>query len=210
MQFHIRLQNIRSIERIEGAWTSEDYYQLLEQFDFPDARSIPEAELFDMLSMAMTDFELKSGQIQNIAQEMLQDKVSEEYPNIALHYALFNVNQLLHDGYNGKFPRTQASVIDLELSFKGAIDVTKEIIVRTVSDLLSDKSLLKRLFNTQLDDSQELTDAESIIWELEKTGDHRYRIISSDYWLNREDFAQVACDGVLREDEINHPKQDED
>ena len=220
MNFTIRLNKIKSIDKIEEAWTIEDYINLLELFEYSDAKSIPETDLFDMLAMAMSDFEpeeaaevvlkyklgdtLKSGQIKNLSQEILEDKVAEEYPDIAFHYPLFNINQLLHDCYNGKFPRTLASVIEIELFFKGEIDVTKEIIIRSLSDLLSEKSLLKRLFNQQLDSSKELKDADSIVWELKLIGENTYRIITSEYWLNREDIEIEEFSGTLREDEINH------
>jgi hypothetical protein len=222
MNFTIRLKKIKSIDKIEKAWTIEDYINLLELFDYTDAKSIPETDLFDMLAMAMSDFEpeeaaeivlkyklgdrLKSGQIKSISQEMLEDKIAEEYPDIAFHYSLFNINQLLHDCYNGKFPRTLASDIEIELIFKGEINVTKEIIIRSLSDLLSGKSLLKRLFNEQLDSNKELKDAASIIWELNLIGENTYRIITSDYWLNRDDIEIEEFSGVLREEEINHSK----
>ena len=220
MNFTIKIKKIRSIDKIDGSWTSEDYINLLELFDYPDAANVPETELFDMLSMAISDYEpdeaaevilkyklcntLNDGQIKNLSHEMLEDKVSEEYPDISLHYQLFNINQLLHEAYNGKFPRTLASVIDFELFFKNKIEITKEVVLRTMSDLLSEKSLLKRLFNTQLDSEKELKDAESIIWELKPIGENNYQLITSDYWLNHEDFEKEEFSGVLREDEINH------
>lgn len=225
MNFTIRLKKIEPVHKIEEAWTMEDYINLLELFEYSDAKSIPETDLFDMLAMAMSDFEpeeaaevvlkyklgdkLKSGQIKNLSQEMLDDKVAEEYPDIAFHFPLFNINQLLHDCYNGKFPRTLASVIEIELFFKGEIDVTKEIIIRSLSDLLSEKSLLKRLFNQQLDSSKELKDADGIVWELKLIGENTYRIITSDYWLNREDIELEAYSGILREDEIHHEKDND-
>jgi len=220
MKFTIKLKKIRTIEKIEGYWKKEDYINLLELFDYSDATSVPEAELFDMLSMAISDFEpdeaaetvltyklnnvLKEGQIKNLSHEMLEDKVAEEYSDISLHYALFNINQLLFEVYNGKFPKTLASMIDIELSFAGNIDITKEIVLRTISDLLSEKSLLKRLFNELLDSEKELKDAESIIWELKPMGENIYQLISSDYWLNEEDFEVEEYSGVLRDEEIKH------
>lgn len=218
MDFSIKIIKIRSIDRIEGAWTFDDYVNLLELFDYSDAKSTPEPELFDMLSMAMSDFEpeeaaeivltyklgdrLKSGQIKNLSHEMLEEKVAEDYADISMHYPLFNINQLLNACFNGKFPRTIASVIDFELKLQGNITVTKEVVIRTMSDLLSQKSLLKRLFNEQLDASHELKDAESIIWELRSMGENNYQLISSDYWLNREDFEFDSFSGALRDDEI--------
>lgn len=220
MKFTINLKKIKSIDKIAGYWKNEDYLKLLELFDYSDTANIPEAELFDMLAMAILDFEpeeaaeivlnyklngiLKEGQMKNLSHEMLEDKISEEYPDIALHYPLFNINQLLFETYNGKFPRILASVIDIELTFGKELAVTKEIVLRTISDLLSEKSLLKRLFNEQLDAKNEFHEAKSIIWELKPLGENNYQIISSDYWFNKEDFALESYSGILEEEEINH------
>ncbi len=87
---------------------------------------------------------------------------------------------------------------------KATLDITKEIVLRTISDLLSEKSLLKRLFNEQLDSENELKDAESIIWELKSMGENIYQLISSDYWINKEDFEMDEFSGELGEEEINH------
>ena len=222
MNFTIKLKKIKSIEKLEGYWKNEDYINLLELFDYSDASSIPETDLFDMLSMAISDFEpedaaeivltyklgnvLKEGQIQNLSHEMLVDKVAEEYADISLHYPLFNINQLLYEVYNGKFPKTIASVLDIELTFESDLKLTKEIALRTISDLLTEKSLLKRLFNEQLDSEQELKDADSLIWELKSLGENNYQLTSSDYWLNREDIEKDEHSGVLRDEEITHNK----
>lgn len=222
MNFTIKLIEIKSIEKIEGYWKNDDYIKLLELFDYSDASSVPESDIVDMLFMAISDVEpdeaaeivlryklnsiLKEGQIKNLAQEMLEDKIAEEYSDISLHYPLYNINQLLYEAYNGKFPNTLASVIDIELVFKSKIDITKEIVLRTLSDLLTEKSLLKRLFNEQLDSENELKDANSIIWDLKSMGENTYQLISSDYWINEEDFELDEFSGVLREEEINHSK----
>ncbi|RMA58077.1 hypothetical protein [Ulvibacter antarcticus] len=220
MNFTIKLKKIKSIEVIEGYWKNEDYINLLELFDYTEANKVPELELFDMLSMAISDFEpneaativlsyklknvLKESQIANLSHEMLIDKIAEEYPDISLHYPLFNINQLLYQTYNGKFPKTLASVIDIELIFEEKINITKEIVLRSISDLLSAKSLMKRLFNDQLDSEKEFDDAESIIWELKSVDENLYQIITSDYWLNNEDFERDEFSGELSEEEINH------
>ena len=222
MKFTIKLKKIRTIEKIEGYWKNEDYINLLELFDYSDASSIPETELFDMLSMAISDFEpeeaaetvltyklnnvLKEGQIKNLSHEMLVDKIAEEYADISLHYPLFNINQLLYEAYNGKFPKTLASVLDIELVFESNLVINKEIVLRTISDLLKEKSLLKRLFNEELDSENELKDAESIIWELKSIGENSYQLISSDYWLNKEDFEIDEYSGILKDEEITHLK----
>jgi hypothetical protein len=222
MKFTIKLIKIKSIEKIEGYWKNEDYINLLELFDYPDTSDIPEAELFEMLSMAISDYEpeeaaevvltyklngiLKASQINNISHEMLNDKISEEYSDISLHYSLYNINQLLYEAYNGKFPNTLASRIDIELSFADKVEITKEIVLRTIGDLLSETSLLKRLYDEQLDSEKELKDADSIIWDLKPLGENNYQLITSDYWLNNEDFEKDEYSGTLEEDEITHLK----
>ena len=222
MNFTIKLNGIRTLDKIEDYWKKEDYIKLLELFDYSDPAGIADAELFDMLSMAISDFEpdeaakivlsykldgtLREGQIENLSHELLEDRVAEEYPDIALHYPLFNINQLLYEAYNGKFPKMLASSLEIELSFAADLEVTKEIVLRTISDLLSEKSLLKRLFDDQLDSEQELKDADGIIWELWPVGENVYRVLSSDYWLNKEDFALKEYSGALREEEITHGK----
>ena len=220
MKFTIKLNKIKSINKIDGYWKKEDYVNLLALFNYSDPANLPEGELVDMLSMAITDYEpdeaaeivltyklaglLKEGQIKNLSQEMLEDKVAEEYPTISLHYPLFNINQLLFEAFNGKFPNTFASVLDIELNFAHKIEITKEIVLRTLSDLLSEKSLLKRLFNEQLDSKKEFNEAEHIIWELKSTGENCFQVISSDYWLNAEDFEQEEFSGEISDDEITH------
>ncbi len=62
------------------------------------------------------------------------------------------------------------------------------------------------MFIDQFDTEKEFIDAESIIWELKPIGGNTYQLISSDYWLNNEDFEIHKLSGVLREEEIKHIK----
>ena len=96
MKFSIKINNIASVEEIENFWNNNDYINLLELFDFPDAKTLKPESLKEMLQMAITDFEaneaaeivlryklsesLTEGQIAQISNDMLLDKVSEEYP----------------------------------------------------------------------------------------------------------------------------------
>jgi hypothetical protein len=87
--------------------------------------------LSELLSMAITDFEpneaaaivldyklsdsLNEGQIQQISNDMLIDKISEEYPEIAMQAPLYHINQLLFKAYNGKFPNAKATVMEFSV-----------------------------------------------------------------------------------------------
>ena len=102
--------------------------------NLPDADKLKPEELREMLYMAITDFgpeeaaeivltyklgdRLSAGQIQNIANDMMEEKVAEQYADPSFHYDLFNINQLLYKAYKGKFPNTEASIILMEIKGK--------------------------------------------------------------------------------------------
>ena len=57
MKYSIKIQNVKTIDEVEKAWSTTDYRNLLEKFDYPDTQSINDAELKDYLFMAISDFE---------------------------------------------------------------------------------------------------------------------------------------------------------
>ena len=209
MKSTVIISDLKSIDKIEGYWTNEDYIKLLEEFDFPDAANSKPEELWEMLQMAISDFEpneaaeillnyklgsrLTKGQIENISHEMQTDKLAEEYPDISFHYELFNINQLLYDAYNGKFPNTEAVTFTLNLNIKAdhEVKVTKEIVLKSLAAGLNDHNLLHRLFETQLKGEAKFQEAENIIWILENLGDNNYQVTTSEYWISRDEFIQA-------------------
>ncbi len=124
----VKILEISTINELSNYWTNKDYYNLLEKFEYPDAKNVKESELKEMLFMAITDFEpneaaeivlsyklaeqLNEGQIQSLSHEMERDRVAEEYPEPSLHYDLFNINQLLYKAFNGVFPNTEATKLE--------------------------------------------------------------------------------------------------
>jgi len=206
MNYKVQISTLESIDEIPNYWTSEDYRQLLELFDFPDSKSIKTENLLEMLQMAITDFEfadaarvilqyklseyLTEGQMDQLSHEMLLDKISEEYPNISLHYALFNINQLLFKSFNGAFPNTKATILEFTISNNESnIEFTKAQLLKILYKGLSPSNLLVRLFEEQLTTAVDFPDAESIIWELKTDNNTNFHLITSEYWLSREDIA---------------------
>lgn len=108
MKFNITIKKVTTVEELANYWQDDDYISLLELFDFSDAATVAPENLREMLHMAITDFEpneaaeivltyklsekLSEGQIAQISNDMLLDKISEEYSEIDLHYDLFNIN----------------------------------------------------------------------------------------------------------------------
>ncbi len=216
MKFTLKVNEIKSISEIPGYWSNDDYVNLLEELDFSDAENSNPSELRALLEMALSDFEpheaaeillryklkddLNPGQIRNLSHEMADDNEAEENPDTALHYALFNINQLLYTAFNGIFPKAKATKIEFELNFKGDsnITVTKEIALKAVCSGLTDKSPITRLFENQLNGKEQFGDAENIVWELHNYGSNKYSMITSDYWINKEDFNEHEVSNSIK------------
>ncbi|MDF1573859.1 MAG: hypothetical protein P1P86_01535 [Bacteroidales bacterium] len=144
--------------------------------------------------------ELSPGQIENLSYEMSEDNEAEEYPDIELHYPLFNINQILYKSYNGIFPNSKATKIDFELKLLGGENktVTKELVLKAFGKGLSDTTLIFRLFEDQINGEEAFPEAEKIIWELHNHGQHKYTLITSDYWLNEEDLMDYNFTGTIQ------------
>jgi hypothetical protein len=132
MKFQVKINSFKTLEEVANYWTSKDYIKLLNLFGFPDADSADKDTLKELLMMAITDHEpnaaaailleyklsddLNKGQIDQISNDMLLDKIAEEYPEIHLHGTLYHINQLLYKAFNGKFPNTKASQFECTIT----------------------------------------------------------------------------------------------
>ena len=216
MKYQITINSANTVDEIEEYWTNEDYINLLEKFDYPDASDADPATLRELLFMAISDFEprdaavvvleyklsedLNEGQIQQISNDMFLDKVCEEYPEIGLHAKLFHINQLLFKAYNGKFPNAKATIVTLTiapLESENKIQLTKEYVLKLLSKGLSDGNLIKRLFDQAMNENAPFPEAEDVLWDLTTTDTLNYTILTSEYWLNKEDIIASEFEGIL-------------
>ncbi len=215
MKISLKILDIKSIREIDGYWSKEDYINLLEEFNYSEAKDSSPSELRELTEMAITDFEpheaaeillrykfsgkLNEGQIKNLSHEMLDDNESEEYPDISLHYPIFCINQLLYKSYNGVFQNGKATKLQFELSLRESANsgVTKEIVLMAFGKIIDDNSLVKRLFEDQFNGEVPFNDAEMILWELHSKGQNIYTLITSDYWINQEDLIEEEFTGTI-------------
>ncbi|PKH67574.1 hypothetical protein CXF59_06595 [Flavobacterium sp. ALD4] len=218
MKYQVKIQTINTVEEIKEYWSNDDYVQLLGKFAYPEASSAKKENLSELLSMAITDFEpneaaaivlnyklsdsLNEGQIQQISNDMLIDKISEEYPEIAMQAPLFNINQLLFKAYNGKFPNAKATIIEFSMTpskEEATKKLTKENVLKLFSTGLSDRNIIKRLFDDQMHQNAAFPEAENILWDLTTSDDINYKLNTSENWLKSEDFIASEFEGVLEE-----------
>ena len=218
MNYQITINSANTVDQIEEYWTNEDYVKLLEKFDYPDASDADAASLQELLFMAISDFEAKDaaaivldyklsedlneGQIQQISNDMLLDKVCEEYPEIGLHSTLFHINQLLYKAYNGTFPNAKATVMKFSIvpsEGESAKELTKENVLKLLNNGLSDSNLIKRLFDLPMNENAPFPEAEDIVWDLTTTNNVDYVLTTSEYWLSKSDIIASEFEGIVEE-----------
>ena len=225
MKYQIIINSATTVEEMPGYWTTEDYVQLLGKFNYPDAEKASTDTLHELLLMAITDYEpneaarilleyklseeLNEGQIDQISNDMLLDKIVEEYPEISLHARLFHINQLLFKAFNGKFPNTKATLIECAISpseEEEATELTKEMILKLLGAGLSDSNLVKRLFTEQMEGNSPFPEAENILWDINPAAAHNFTILTSENWISPDDFtthefeAEVEKAAILEEE----------
>lgn len=208
MKTQMKIIDLKTVHELDFYWQNKDYKNLLKEFDYPDVDQIKENELLDYLFMAISDFEpaeaaeivlkykmsdkLNDGQIQNLSNEMLIDKMAEQYADPALHFDLFNINQLLRKAYNGSFPDTEATIITA--SFEGVdldAELTKELLIKSLSSGLIKNNLILRLYADQIEGTVPFDDAGKVIWHYRKLSENTIEIITSKYWIDKDDFQQM-------------------
>ena len=217
-KFKFSVTNIETLEEVPNYWTNQDYIELLKLFNFPDAETVKTENLREMLFMAISDEEaneaakilltyklsedLNEGQIDQLSNDMLLDKISEEYPEIHLHYPLYSINQLLFQAYNGTFLNTKATRILIEAE-EAQESVSKEFMLKALNSALSPSNIIVRLFEEPMTTETRFPDAESIIWQLNSTDNKNFELITSDYWINRDDLPTGDYEGeVLIAEEV--------
>jgi len=206
MKVAVKIEGIKYINEFDSYWSNEDFVKLLKLFDFPDAEQVSAEELEEMLLMSITDHEpeeaaqilityklgdqLTKGQILSLSHEMKEDKVAEQYPEPELHFDLFNLNQLLYKAYGGIFPNTQASVIEIEVLSEEAsrLEMTEEIMTKLLSAGLNEKCIIRRLYADQLEGKVPFRDASKFIWLLTKKNENSFELLTSRYWIEKEDI----------------------
>ena len=208
--FHIKVLDFRDLREIEGAWTPADFAALLDSMDFGETGAMSDAEMREMALLALQDLEpaeaaelvltqhlgdrLKSGQIQNAANEMPEEKLWEEYADLSLHEGMFNVASILYAAFPRSFPQPDAVHVTLEVESTSdagqdilASPINESFVVRLLADGMDDNSILHRLFEEQLK-GQSFPEADNIVWimhiDSSKSPAITIQVTSSGCWLD--------------------------
>lgn len=208
--------SFKTIHQLPNSWTNQDYINLLEVMDYDNASELAADELKEMCMMSITDNtpeeavkvvlnylfkdELNSGQIDNLSNEMLEERLWEEYSDIAFHEKFFNATQLLYEAYNGKFPHPEAVHFKIKVIATDGEDLTvfnseiEPTLIRLLVKGMPENTLINRLYHDEVEGA-EFPEAQHIIWQLEKEETNAnaitFSIISSLYWF--KDFKYVEA-----------------
>lgn len=214
--FTVERLSFDALTELPNSWQPQDYKALLTETGYDNPDEIEPAELKAMALMSLTDLEpaeaaqtvlsylfadqLTTGQIENLAHQMLTEKLWEENPELSQHEGFYKATQLLYEAYNGKFPRAEAVQFQVQLTAENAEDLIifdtqpEAPLLRLLAQGMPDNTLLKRLFHEQLDGTS-FPEASSIVWQLspvKKTdGSVVFDVVSSAYWLDDFKYADT-------------------
>ena len=214
-KFDIEIVDYKKTSSIENAWNTKDYTAILESMENDDVAGMSNSDIKEMCMMALSDLEVEdaativltyllkgkitSGKISQIANQMPDDKLWEEFPDPLFHEKLFNAYGLLREAFNGRFAKPTGVIMRLiiksenELALQQLENLPKVTLIRILSKGLDDSSLINRLYEEQIA-GEGFKEAEGIIWKmtpLSKSGlQMEYEIISSQLWL--EDLEDIS------------------
>ncbi|HEX8350738.1 MAG TPA: hypothetical protein VF598_12315 [Hymenobacter sp.] len=214
--FTVERLSFDTLTELPNSWQAQDYKALLLKTGYDNPDELAPDELKAMCLMALADLEpaeaaqfvlehlfedqLTAGQIENLAHQMLTEKLWEENPQLEQHEGFFKATQLLYSAYNGKFPRAEAVQFQVSLTAEdqdglSVFDAQPEApLLRLLAQGMPDNALIKRLFHEQLDGTS-FPEASAIIWQLrpitraEKSA--VFEVVSSAYWLDDFKYADT-------------------
>lgn len=224
--YKAEILNFETILALPNYWDKVKYKELLGVMEYGDTSEIADADLKDMCYMSIADNEpeeaarlilgyvfndrLNAGQIDNLSNEMREEKMWEEYAEIGYHEDFFNTGQILYNAFNGKFPLPEAVEFSVKISEKNLADllidnkISEAALIRLLSQGMPENTLINRLFKDQIaGDSFE--EAENIIWRLktEKESENTalVTVISSKYFFQDLKYVE-SFEGKTHNDEV--------
>ncbi len=208
--FQVRVLSFSNLREIEGARTKDDFITLLDEMEYGDPSGIADEDLRQMCIMSLQDLKpeeaaylilkhdmggnLRDGQIRNLAVEMLDEKLWEEYADSAYHERMFNTGSLLYEAFPQSFPEPDAVRVELEIVAENpsawkllSPPPSESLLVRLLADGMDNHAVLHRLYGEQLKGKYFPT-ADEVVWitRTEVVGEKtmKMEVISSGYWLD--------------------------
>ncbi len=224
--FRVRLLNFSNLLEIEGARTAAGFAALLEAMEYGDQSGMSDEELREMCIMSLQDLDpaeaaylvlkrdmgdvLRDGQARNLASEMLEEKLWEEYADSKLHERMFNAGSLLYAAFPRTFPKPDAVGVQLEVTAENeaarellTASPNESFLVRLLADGMGSDAVLHRLYGKELTGIS-FPNADEVVWivrtEAISTDAVRMDVISSGYWLDALEDAELYESNAYADD----------
>lgn len=190
-KYAVQVLEFKEIHEMPQAWSNERLIGLLKHIEYEDIESIPDSDLREMCSMALSDFEveeaaikvleyrlgdsLNKGQRQNLAEQLKEDRIWEEYSDLSFHEELFNIYCMLYWAFPKHFSTPDIVKITMEISGRNKqagynhIHPSPSFLCRILNDGMESSNIMQRLFGDQLA-SNSFSESEHIIWQFEDGG----------------------------------------
>ncbi|MEP4380859.1 MAG: hypothetical protein ABJ215_04510 [Alphaproteobacteria bacterium] len=215
--FKVKVLSFSNILEIEDARAPRDFAALLEAMEYGDTSGLSDDELREMCVASLQDLPpvdaaclvlkhdmgdvLRDGQIRNLAGEMIDEKLWEEYADSALHERMFNAGSLLYAAFPQTFPEPDAVRVKIEVTASNSparalltASPDESFLVRLLADGMDRHAILHRLYDDELK-GHSFPEAEEVIWivRTETAGDGvlHIEVISSGYWLDALDETEA-------------------
>ena len=209
-KFDVNVAAYEQVSSIAGGWTAESFRKLLQEMDCSSEDTSTEAELRELVVMCLQDLKLAdaaklvltaqladgltAGQIQNLSEEIADEKHWEHYADQSLHERFFHVGGLLYEAFPSEMDQPDAVRLTVEVSAlnQEAKEILKQplhesFVARLLADGMEANAVLKRLFDEQLA-GEPFAEAEFIIWiinlQANEAGQAKIEIFSSCHWLD--------------------------
>jgi len=223
--YKVSIINFDSILELPDYWDNQKYRDILGVMDYGDISEISNAELKEMCYMSIADNEpeeaarlilgyvfnerLNEGQIDNLSNEMREEKMWEEYAEIGYHEDFFNTGQILYDAFNGKFPQPEAVEFEVNITSDKLKDllidnkISEAALIRLLASGMPENTLINRLFTEHLS-STTFNEAVNIIWqsstEVQSDTTVLVKVISSKYFFQDLKYVE-SFEGKTHNDE---------
>lgn len=209
-----RFGTVASIRRLPGSWQPADYRRVLEILDVDDVDNYDESDLEEMSLMALQDRDeeeamltilsnftegrFTKGQVQNLCEELKEDRAWEEYADLAHQRALYVCVDLLNGAFPFVYPRPSATRVRLAIEAEGLDEALSRhplgaaTLLRGVGRCQERGNILNRFFADQIAGAA-FPEADWVVWHME-TARPRSNVLNVDCWGSSYWFEDIEED----------------
>lgn len=205
--FDVLIMELKTVYDIPEIWTAELYRQLLQATEYDEIDEIEAADLPEMTLMALQDMkpetaaetalsvlaaDLSVGVRQNLAHDMKEQRMWEEFGTPEYHKAIFATAVLLNQAFPKIYLRPDIARLILKVTPDNAATSsqlaapTSATAARLIAEGMNENSTLHRLYAPQLTNGR-FPEADTIIWQAQARNlgaeSAEWVIYGSWYWL---------------------------